>query len=93
MVISVPVPQDTHGGTGLGVAKWGRDSLGEGWGGFIQGGSAVSPVDHLALGGHDKGEGHAGLAGALGTGVWHRHRVHSSPCSFGRKTVGASGSG
>lgn len=66
--------------------RWAR-LLGEGGRGFVQGGSTVGPVDQLALGGHDEGQGHAGLAGALGARVRHRHGVHASSCGFGRKRL------
>lgn len=63
----------------------GEGLLGEGGSGFVQGGSAVGSIDQLALRGHDEGEGHAGLAGALGAGVRHGYRVYTSSCGFGRK--------
>lgn len=75
---------------GAELSGWrrGKGLLGEGRSGFIQGGSAVGPIDQLALGGHDKGEGHAGLAGALGARVRHGHGVHTSSCSFRGRVVG-----
>lgn len=65
----------------------GEGLLGEGGGGFVQGGSAVGSIDQLALRGHDEGESHAGLAGALAARVRHRHGVHTSSCGFGKKRV------
>lgn len=48
----------------------------------------MGPVDQLALGGHDEGQGHAGLAGALGARVRHGHGVHTSSSGCGRKSGG-----
>lgn len=82
----------TAGGGPEGLG-WGHGLLGEGGSGFVQGGSTVGPVDQLALRGHDEGEGHAGLAGALGARVRHRHRAHASSCGHGRERGVGHGSG
>ena len=51
----------------------------------------MGPVNQLALGGHDEGQGHAGLAGALGARVRHGHGIHASSGGCGTKRVEGHG--